>query len=286
MSFLDHIRACNNHDPSQFIPFYVNGVGVGRVRPDFAGRLRQWPGIFTVEEDALHCRLEQRDLAGRSAAFAEILGVLDRQDVISHLHGEQYEATPDGRGAGIVHVDRAAVAYFGVRAFGQHINGYVRDGDQIKMWIGLRSSDRKVFPGHLDNLAAGGLPATITLEENLLKECWEEAAIPPGLACRARPVGAITYCADSDKGVKPDTLFCYDLELPSDFEPRCNDDEVEAFYLMSMDEVLEIVDGSDRFKLNCNLVVTDFLVRHGYLGPEHPDYLAIVSGLHPRLPEI
>jgi hypothetical protein len=30
-------------------------------------------------------------------------------------------------------------------------------------------------------------------------------------------------------------------------------------------------------------VVLDFLVRHGVVGPDHPEYLDIVSGLHPAL---
>jgi len=37
--------------------------------------------------------------------------------------------------------------------------------------------------------------------------------------------------------------------------------------------------GSD-FKFNVNLVIIDFLIRHGYLSPDlEPDYLGLVSGL-------
>jgi hypothetical protein len=41
---------------------------------------------------------------------------------------------------------------------------------------------------------------------------------------------------------------------------------------------------SDEFKLNCNLVIIDFLVRHGYIDQEAPDYLEIVQGLRSPLP--
>jgi hypothetical protein len=47
---------------------------------------------------------------------------------------------------------------------------------------------------------------------------------------------------------------------------------------------MEIVRGSAQFKLNCNLVVMDFLVRHGYLSQESPDYLRIIQGLRSPLP--
>lgn len=284
MAFLDHIRACNGHDPSKYTSFLINGLQVGRVTHAFARALADWPEHFQQSESGVELHLPQQDLASRSAVFAELLCELEQQGVISHLHGEQYEATPNGRGEGIVYIDRAAAPYFGTRAFGQHLNGFVRDSSGLRMWIGRRSADRRIYPGYLDNLVAGGLPADITLQENLVKECWEEAGISRQQSLKSRSVGAITYYADHEKGFKPDTLYCYDLELPKDFKPRCTDGEVEAFYLLPVEEVMEIVRDSDQFKLNCNLVVIDFLLRHGYLTPDDPDYLAIVNELHPAMP--
>jgi hypothetical protein len=98
------------------------------------------------------------------------------------------------------------------------------------------------------------------------------------------PVGAVSYCRDSDRGLKPDVLYCYDLELPEGIEPRCNDDEVAYFALWPVEQVMSVVAETDEFKLNCNLVIIDFLLRHGFVGPEHPDYLAIVQGLRSPLP--
>ena len=83
---------------------------------------------------------------------------------------------------------------------------------------------------------------------------------------------------------KPDVIFCYDLEVPPTFEPRCTDGEVDAFYLWPVERVLETVRDTPDFKLNCNLVIIDFLIRHGYIEPDTPDYLELQSGLHPRLP--
>ena len=40
---------------------------------------------------------------------------------------------------------------------------------------------------------------------------------------------------------------------------------------------------TSEFKLNCNLVVIDFLLRHGFIGPEEEDYLELVSGLRQPL---
>jgi len=93
----------------------------------------------------------------------------------------------------------------------------------------------------------------------------------------------VSYLRDGDWGLKPDTLYCYDLELPTNFEPRSLDGEVESFQLMPIEEVAALVDGSDQFKPNVNLVIIDFLVRHGLLGPERDDYLALAMGLRTGL---
>ena len=42
---------------------------------------------------------------------------------------------------------------------------------------------------------------------------------------------------------------------------------------------METVAETREFKFNCNLIVIDFLVRHGLIGPERPDYIEIVGGL-------
>jgi 8-oxo-dGTP pyrophosphatase MutT (NUDIX family) len=120
--------------------------------------------------------------------------------------------------------------------------------------------------------------------DNLRKECAEEAGIPGALAERAVVVGAITYCRDSAGGLKPDVMYCYDLELPEDFEPVCTDGEVESFQRLPLAEVAALVRDTEAFKLNCNLTIIDFLIRHGFITPEEPDYLEIMAGLRSPLP--
>ncbi len=284
MSFLECIRSCNRWDRSLFIPFRVDGEQVGLIRPGFAQQLRQWPGIFRVEPEAVTWVSPHSGFEDRNAALHEVLERLVEQGAVTYLHGEKYPVTAGCRLKPRLLIDRACAPYFGVRAFGQHMNGYVRDANGLKLWVGKRAADRRVYPLHLDNLVAGGLPWGVTLAENLRKECREEADIPPELACRAVGVGAVTYCRDSDRGLKPDVMYCYDLELPADFRPRCNDGEVESFYLWPVEQVMETVRDTEEFKPNCNLVIIDFLVRHGYLDQDAPDYLEIIQGLRAPLP--
>jgi len=284
MSFLDHIRDCNRWEPADFIPFSVGGDHVGHVRRSFAQHLKKWPEVFSVGAGEVAWVYPLADFEDGNQAIQEILEDLAERGVVSHLHGEKYPVTCGHRNHARMLIDRACAPYFGVRAFGQHMNGFLRANQQINMWIARRSADRRVFPLHLDNLVAGGLPWGVTLADNLRRECREEADIPNDLADRALPVSAVTYCRDSKRGLKPDVMYCYDLELPSDFEPRCTDGEVECFYLWPVEQVMEAVRETDDFKLNCNLVIIDFLVRHGYISHDEPDYVRIVQGLRSPLP--
>ncbi|WP_296899614.1 NUDIX hydrolase family protein [Thiohalocapsa sp.] len=283
MPFLTHIRACNHWRPADFQPFGLAGEQLGWVRRSFARALAGLGEDFTLVDDTLHWQTAPDDFDARTDAFAALSADLDQRNLVSHLHGERYPVLNANREARFL-MDRAVAPYFGIRAFGQHLNGYVRRDDGLHLWIGRRSRSRRVAPGKLDHMVAGGLPWGISLADNLRKECWEEAALPAEIADRARPVGIVSYCRDSDRGLKPDTIYCYDLELPEGIEPRCNDDEVESFHLMPAREVMRIIETTQDFKLNCNLVIIDFLIRHGLIGPEHPDYLAIASGLRATLP--
>lgn len=278
--YLRHIRACNQWNPGHFREFFVQGQRVGHLKPVMWEALAQWPDLFEIGPRTVHLTPELEDFRARTRALAKVTESLIEQGVISHRHGEQYPVTASGRERAYATIDRTAAPYFGLRAYGQHMNGYVRSGEEIMLWIARRSADRRNFPNKLDNMVAGGLPQELGLMENLLKECGEEASIPPEIANRAKPVGALTYCKETAVGLKPDTLYCYDLELPEDFKPSNADGEVAEFQLMPLDEVARIVRETDDFKLNCNLVIIDFLIRHGNLGPDNPDYLEIVQGLH------
>ena len=283
MSYLDHILSLNQRGDNRYLPLVIADQIVGQVTPGFAAQLARWPEVFEVGDDAVHLSDALQGFDQRSAAVAQVTDQLHADGIIARRHGEPYRVGSDFSSPALMFIDRASVAYFGVRAYGQHLNGFVRDGGDIRMWLGRRSRSKPSFPGMLDQLVAGGLPYGIPLQQNLAKECWEEAAIPEALAAQALPVGVVSYCRETDAGLKADVLFNYDLELPIDFVPRANDGEMEAFLLLPLQEVAALVEHGNEFKDNCNLVVIDFLIRHGYLPPQHPDYLALCDGLHPAL---
>jgi hypothetical protein len=172
------------------------------------------------------------------------------------------------------------VPFFGTRAYGVHLNGYLWQGGALNLWVGRRSPDKRVAPDKLDNLVAGGIGNGHGLEETLLKEGEEEASIPQTLCRHAVPAGAVSYRMETELGIRDDVLFVYDLEMPADFVPKNQDGEIVQFELMPASAVLDRVRASDDFKFNVNLVILDFALRHGVLRPDDPEYLAIATGLH------
>ncbi len=284
--FLRHIEACNPPIDEPFVPWLIAEHTVGWLRPGFAEHLRQFPDVFQFDANnrlSLHPRLDSFDQ--RTETLRDVAHQLVADGVVTKYLDEPYPVTPAGREAALCALDRGVAAYFGLRTFGQHLNGFVRRDDGIHMWLGRRARDRILFPGALDNMVAGGLPQHLGMHENLLKECEEEASVPAPLAASAVPVGVVSYNRVAERGLRRDVLFCYDLELPPDFVPSNTDGEVESFMLVPLDEAARLVSETDEFKLNCNLVVIDFLVRHGWLTPGSSAYLPLVLGLRRPLLE-
>jgi len=279
MSYLKRIRTCNHWNPDNFKPFVVNGRQFGWVKTPFATMLSDYPEIFTVSSKYIELSATLQTAGQRSVAVAEVLEQLIIKGAIPPLYGELYPVVTQYGQTALFLLDRAAAQFFGIRAFGQHLNGYVKHEQKVSLWVGHRAADRHIFPDHLDNMVAGGLPHGIKLSDNLAKECMEEAGISPGLAANAKPVSEISYCCETELGLKPDTLFCYDLSLPSTFMPHCTDGEVAGFYLWPVEEVARVVRETERFKPNCNLVIIDFLLRHNLHGLSDESYLAIKKAL-------
>lgn len=281
--FYRHIEACNPPVSETFLPWRIGDQLVGWVRPSFVTQLVAVSDRFALVDDVLVMEGRAPDFASRSAVLADAARALAARGITTPFENEPYAVTDIDRAAALCVVDRAAAAHFGVRSFGQHLNGFVRRPDGIHLWIARRAHDRYLFPGALDNMVAGGLPYGSGLLDNLVKECAEEAAVPEWLARKAVPVGAISYNRVTERGFRRDVLYCYDLELPADFEPRNTDGEVESFTLLHVEEVAKIVRDSDEFKLNCNLVIIDFLLRHGWFAPDSEEYLALALGLRQPL---
>jgi len=280
MSYIQRIKSCNAARTEDYLPFIIDDRQTGWIKPNFAEHLVDWPHIFRLRRDSVQLVDELKGFNNRSDTVDKVVHYLVQKKIIRRYLTEPYPVTTGDRDKAIMTLDRSAVSYFGLRCFGQHLNGYVNKSEGLYLWIARRAKDRYIAPGKLDNMVAGGLPWHVSLQQNLIKECAEEAGMNEALSRQACATGTVSYSAESEIGIKPDTLYCYDIELPEDFTPVCTDGEVESFELMPVNEVMEIVQNSEDFKPNCNLVIIDFLIRHGLLNPDQAGYAELVSELH------
>lgn len=276
MGFLHHLEVCNRFDPGQFVPLVLDGRRVGFVRADRSDMLTDRRALFRSAERAIEFAPDGPRGPELTEALGAVAAAVLERGFIPSRRGERFAVTDRWGGETLFELDRGVVPFFGTRSYGVHLNGLVGSG----LWIGVRSRDKQVAPGKLDNLVAGGIGAGYDDLATLVKEAGEEASIPPELAGSARPVGAAMYRMEVAEGVRDDVLFMYDLELPEDFAPVNTDGEFESFRVVPLAEALRIVAETDDFKFNVNLVIIDFLIRRGAIAPDHPEYLDLVSGLH------
>ncbi len=77
---------------------------------------------------------------------------------ITGWRGELYPVASSFGSEPVLLMERAAAPYFGIREYGVHVNGYVRDAETggIKLWVARRSARKQTWPGKLDHIVAGG----------------------------------------------------------------------------------------------------------------------------------
>jgi 8-oxo-dGTP pyrophosphatase MutT (NUDIX family) len=258
-TFMRHLRLCRNAVlPGNRLPFRIGEDLVGWLLPEFAAAVRRVAGL---EPDIYGGVTLPAARADELAAIAETLRLEGRY----HRRGEAFDVRVGHETPPITTIDRGAVPPFGITSRGVHCNGLIRRPDGLYLWVARRAANKRNDPGKLDHIVAGGVSAGMSPAETLLKEAHEEAAVPYELAAQARPVAKIRYAMERGEGLRRDLLHCYDIDLPEDFVPHPNDDEVEGFELWPIGRAVEAVRDGDSFKFNVNLVLIDLFLREGLI---------------------
>jgi len=270
---LRHFDRAHNADLSVWTPWYQGTDLLGYVQDAFKARGEALGVWHEVDGRLTTCANDEKTL---TAAFAKLAAHTFEEGLLRTWVGESFPVKASVEEPTRFVMERTLTAPLGCLTFGVHLNGFVRTENGIELWIAKRAKNKPTFPGLLDNMVGGGQPAGMGLLENLIKECEEEAGIPESLASQSIATGTVSYCHSDGRGLKRDVLYCFDLELPVDFNPVCQDGEVESFQRLPIAEVLQIIEHSDAFKYNCNLVIIDFAIRHGILnGDNTPQYSSL-----------
>ncbi|MDE8350109.1 MAG: NUDIX domain-containing protein [Acidocella sp.] len=254
---LSHINACRSATlPGGRLKFYIGNHHAGYVWPDFARILAGVSPDMTLTDRlvlAAHAAPRLNEIAAAAGA---------------RVRFENFDVREAVGGPVLAVLDRGALPSFGVVGVGVHLNGLVKRPDGWHLWVAKRAADKKLDPGKLDHLVAGGVAAGHTPFETLVKESEEEAALPAALAAQAKQVGCFAYNMERPEGLRRDVIYAYDVVLPEDFIPQPADGEVESFALWPLAEVFERVSSSDDFKFNVNFVLADLFVRFGLVTGE------------------
>ena len=297
------VDACLDYDMALYTPIEVPGFGkIGCCCDGVVEALQRHPDVFSIDTGT--CLITMREefdtFDKRTEAMAAVSEDLHRRGYTGKWRDEPFPATMAYDAEPAFAVERAVVPLLGLRGYGVHANGLVRDPAApggFRLWVGRRAADKATWPGKLDHVAAGGQPLGLDPRANMVKECGEEAGIGPELAeAGLVSAGAVSYrlgqtdqrMIEGTSGVassepvhslKRDVLFVYDLELPADFVPVPVDGEVESFALMDLQSVVDTIAHTDDFKPNVALVIVDLLVRRGVITPEQPGFLKLVRSL-------
>lgn len=251
---LRHIERCHNISlPAGRTPLTFKDDIIGWVDPSCISWLKTAPCHSLVHIEKDHITLSHKD------NLRDISNALVQQKRFNPFNEWFDVRSPKGDILG--QIDRALIPILGVEASGVHMNGLVQKKEGLHLWVARRSPHKRLDPGKLDHLVAGGMSTGLTPDETIIKEAEEEAAIPAHLARQAKQVSRLHYAMSRPEGLRRDCLYCYDLILPESFTPRANDGEVESFHLLPIKEVFQQVWDTDDFKFNVNLVLLDLFLR-------------------------
>lgn len=247
-------------NPSGFVPLYVDKVQFGWVRRDFTERLLTWPDVFQLASDRLTLSAELADVESRSVALLSVVRTLVDEGIITGWRDELYAVAEEFGKPPLLHVERAAVRFFGITTYAAHVNGYTGRGGNRRMWLARRSPAKPIDSGMLDNLVAGGISAGLSVRETLAKEGREEAGIGHDLIARAVASGSVRILRAVPEGVQSEIIFVHHLRLPARYEPRNEDGEVTEFGLYRLDEVAKLISVGSEMTLDASLVAMKFLM--------------------------
>jgi len=282
---------------STYSKFLVEGCSstLGYIPPSTVEAF-QWPSCWKVNNQARTVTLSslgEKDAAKRSLLMAQTTASARDKGLFGVLKGWRNELYPvyGPNRELLLDVERAASALFGIVTYGVHMTAYVRSKEGMKIWVPRRARNKQTYGGMLDNTVAGGIGTGEEPLECLVREAAEEASLPEDLVRKgAKAAGTVTYFyirderAGGETGLlQPECQYVYDLEVEEDVTPRPGDNEVEDFYLWTVEETQAALAKAE-FKPNCALVLLDFFIRHGILTQANErDYIEIVARLHRRL---
>jgi 8-oxo-dGTP pyrophosphatase MutT (NUDIX family) len=260
----------------------VDGSAVGYFDVARMRRLEAFDRVFARVADDLVLRDALDTPQARTEALDGVTRLLAREGALTAWRDERYAVAGAPGAPPVLDLERAAARYFGIHTCAAHANGLV---DGARMWLARRSATKAIDPSMLDNLVGGGIGQGEAPDSTLVREAWEEAGIAPALAQRAVRVATLYVERVVPDGLQRETLFAYDLPLPSSFMPRNQDGEAVEHRCVGFDEAARLIaqsSGPDVVTVDASVVALDCLVRHAAIARDAGTTRALEALYRPR----
>jgi 8-oxo-dGTP pyrophosphatase MutT (NUDIX family) len=253
--------------PANYVPIYLTvpsgsslGHIVGHLQDDFFAFIKQSlqaNPIAGIHLEPQRLLIHERSPALLSQTWGALAKRMREGGFIPGWRNEAF-AFLDQQGHALFQLERAAFRTFGLKSMASHMNGFTEDR---QIWLGRRSEIKQIDPGKLDNLSAGGISADETPWVCARRELWEEAGIPQAIAAGIQPAGRMEMRRPTPPlGFHVESLFIYDLLIPSNLLPTNQDGEVAGFIAVSYGEAAARI-LADEFTADAALVTADFILR-------------------------
>ena len=274
---LERAGRCNSFLIQNYVPLLFEKRVVGFLRKDNLHHLARYAELADIKAD--HVTFRSEGLRFQSQLTTAIVDLRAR-GVVNPWQGDQYSVSYSDKSKVLFEVDRGASVFFGVFAYGTHLNGYRVFNGRLQLLLSRRASHLKFAPSAVDTLAGGALPLGRTPTANLRQEALEETGMKASISEIAKSVGTVSYWWEQEAGVVPDTVYVFDLEITNDWTPSPVDDESGGFFYADAEDVIEMLCGTENIKSNSALVIMDFLIRHGAISADMQKYQQLVEMLH------
>lgn len=284
MRFLKNIHPFKVSELGGFVKVFALGKLIGWTPRDFALKISHFNDVWLFADDGLRLNPRFTDMEARTKAVDDTFvamadaGIVPAMPDYSAFGGVDWLpalAHEDGEITFII--KRFYYSFLGIQNHSVILNGYT--GDQY--WAAIRSQNVESAAGKLDVIVAGTIRHGETVREALIHESHDEACLSESDLREVRTIGKLHMPNINARGFLHDEwLYVFDLDL-KDKKPEVGlPIEVDGFKLMTMEEVIDGIQQGDVFKEHINLVVTDFLIRHGYLDRQHEKFEEIKNLLY------
>ena len=284
MPFLRHILRHRHVDLTHFVPVYVEHEQIGWTKKDFAKLMGSFDFAWIFSEDRLTLNPALNGFEKISETVHDVFLEISAQGYFpikpdySSMGGDDWLPVGQERWTNpLFQVHRFYGACIGIRRESVMLHAYEDD----KMWLAVRGAGVDDSVGCYDMIVSGCMTIGQTTHDALLHEGEEECGLTDDVMHAVKRGAELHTMYHNSAGFIQDEIFhVFDINTKNGFVPQVvKKMEVDHFELLPMDEVIRLVEKTDRVKAQISYILVDFLIRYGYLKSDMPAYEQIMEEL-------